>query len=246
MKADPADQRRLLDLQQADTAVTQLTHRRTRLPETAEIAKLRGEVDALAGRQAEHDAGASDLARDIDRVEREIEQVRARAERDRQRQTDGGATPKELEGLTHELETLARRQSELEDQELELMERRETSVAAAAEAGEELERKREQLADAQEREAAALSDIDSELDKQRAAHQAVAAELPEDLVKLYEKIRGGNHPIAAALLLRRRCESCRIEASGGELAELRAAAPEDVVRCENCRSILVRTEESGL
>jgi hypothetical protein len=48
------------------------------------------------------------------------------------------------------------------------------------------------------------------------------------------------------VLRQRRCEGCHIELSGSELAAVRAAAPDEVVRCDNCRRILVRTEDSGL
>lgn len=246
MQADPADQRRLLDLQQADTVLTQLTHRRNNLPQDAEIAELRLSVNDITDRQAEQAATASDLERDINRVEREIEQVRSRAEKDRARQSSGAASPKELESLSHELQTLARRQAELEDQELELMEQREAAVKAAAAQLEVRDERAGQLRQVEIRREQELADIDTQLAKQRGVREAIAASIPdEDLLRLYHKLRT-NKPIAVALLRHRRCESCRIEQSGGELAELRAAAPRDVVRCDNCRAILIRTEESGL
>ncbi|HZE39964.1 MAG TPA: C4-type zinc ribbon domain-containing protein [Stackebrandtia sp.] len=245
MHAEPADQRRLLDLQQADTSLTQLTHRRTHLPEEAEIAELRGRVTGLTDTLAGHQAGASDLERDISRVEREIEQVRARADKDRARQTSSAVGAKELEGLGHELETLARRQSELEDQELELMERRETELSAAAGQETGLAEAKTALAEAERRKAEALGQIDLELAAQNRAREEISASVPAELLGLYDKIRR-NQPIAAALLRRRRCESCRLEQSGGELAALRAAEDTDVVRCDNCGAILIRTEDSGL
>jgi predicted nucleic acid-binding Zn-ribbon protein len=245
VRADPADQRRLLDLQQADTALTQLMHRRRHLPEDAELAELTDQVNEVTDRQAKQEALASDLDRDIARVEREIEQVRNRADRDRARQNAAGTSPKELEGLAHELETLARRQSELEEQELELMERKESAEAAARGDDETLAESKARLSQLQARRDATLAQIDVELSAQRTARSAIAAGIPAELNHLYEKLRK-NMPIAAALLRQRRCESCRIEQSGGELAELRAAAAQDVVRCDNCRAILVRTEESGL
>lgn len=245
MKADPADQRRLLELQQTDTALTQLVHRRARLAETAKVAQLRGEVTELTDRKAERQALTSDLDRDVARVEAEIEQVRSRAQRDRQRQSSGAAAPKELESLSHELETLARRQSELEDQQLELMERREGADADADAAETALEERQAQLEHAQQQETSKLAEIDAEQAQLDASREQLQQQIPDDLAKLYEKIRGSN-PTAAAELRRRRCESCRIEASGGELSELRAAADDDVMRCDNCRAILVRTAESGL
>lgn len=246
MHADPAQQRRLLDLQQADTALTQLTHRRNNLPQTAELTRLRDTVNGITDRRARHEATVSDLERDIGRVEREIDQVRKRADRDRERQESGAATAKELSGLGHELQTLARRQSELEDQELDLMEQRETAQREVDSAAAELSESTAALADLEAQRDAAAAELDLQLSAQRTARDAIVAAITDtDLLALYDRIRR-TKPIAVALLRHRRCESCRIEQSGGELAELRAAAPDDVVRCDNCRAILIRGEESGL
>ena len=70
--------------------------------------------------------------------------------------------------------------------------------------------------------------------------------IPADLLALYEKAREHSGGVGAAMLRARRCEGCRIELSGSELSAVRTAEPDEVVRCENCRRILVRTDESGL
>lgn len=245
MQAEPADQNRLLDLQQADTALTQLAHRRTKVSEEPQLADVQKQANAITDRQAQKSALASDMERDIRRVEREVEQVRNRAEKDRQRQSSGAANPKELENLTHELETLARRQGELEDQQLELMEKRESAEQGADGDDQLLAELRERIKELTASRDASLSSIDTEMAFQQRAREAIAADLNAELLQLYEKLRK-SMPIAAALLRHRRCESCRIEQSGGELAELRDAKPSDVMRCDNCRAILVRTQESGL
>lgn len=245
MRANPADQRRLLDLQRADTSLTQLAHRRANLPEEAEITTLQQQVNELADSAGGNEAAVGDIDRDIAKVEREIEQVRRRADTDRQRQSSGALGPKELEGIAHELETLARRQSELEDQQLELMEQREDKQAAVESDARDLAGKRTALAEVVQRRDATLADIDADLAAARQSRAGIDTEIPEDLRKLYGKIRK-TKPIAAALLRQRRCESCRLEQSGADLANLRAADESDVVRCDNCGAILVRTEESGL
>lgn len=246
VQADPADQRRLLTLQQIDTALNQLTHRRTHLPQETSVAELTKMVNAATDTQAQTEAAAYDLDRDIARVEREIEQVRNRADKDRARQQSGSASPKELTSLEHELQTLARRQSELEDQQLDLMEQKETAVATAQEQGELLNRRQEELSAVTAERDAEIADIEAEMARRRDEREETVAELPEDLVALYEKIRKRNQSVAAAMLRQRRCEGCRIEQPGGELAQLRTAAPNHVARCDNCGAILVRTSESGL
>ena len=129
MKADPEAQRRLLDLQAIDTALAQLAHRRKTLPELAELDRLAREVAALDDERVRAQVAVDDLDRDIARMEKDVEQVRVRADRDRTRLDVGTGPAKELEALQHELATLSRRQGELEDAELELMEQREQAQA---------------------------------------------------------------------------------------------------------------------
>lgn len=244
MKAAPEAQRRLLDLQAVDTALNQLKHRRKSLPELAEIDTVAREISALEDERVRAQVAVDDLDRDITRYEKDIEQVRTRKERDQKRLDSGGAL-KEIEGLQHELATLNRRQSELEDAELELMEQREAAQSALDEIKGRLGAAVEKRSAAEARRDEALGDIAKELDFKTQSRGPLAADLPQDLVTLYDKIREESG-LGAALFRAGRCGGCRIELYGADLARVKAAAADEVVRCEECRRIMVRTAESGL
>jgi predicted nucleic acid-binding Zn-ribbon protein len=236
----------LLDLQGADTALAQLAHRRRTLPELAAIADRTARSAALRADQIDAQTQAGDIAGDQRRLENEVDTVRTRAARDEQRLQNGGLPAKELESLQHEIASLARRQSSLEDELLEIMEQREQADATVAQLGALISE-----LGAEEAELAAARDLAfAEIDAAAALHTAqramIAAELPADLVTLYERAREHGGGVGAAMLRQRRCEGCHIELSGSELASVRTAEPDLVVRCDNCRRILVRTAESGL
>jgi hypothetical protein len=244
MKASPDAQRRLLDLQAVDTALAQLAHRRRSLPELAQIEAVARELSALEDERIRAQVAVDDLDRDIARFEKDVEQVRARKEKDTKRLEAGGAL-REIEGLQHELATLNRRQSELEDAELELMEQRET-------AEETLNGINGRLADARSRREAAersrdeaIAEITKEQEFKTSSRVPLAADLPADLVTLYDKIRTDSG-LGAALVRSGRCGGCRIELYGADLARVKTAPADEVVRCEECRRIMVRTAESGL
>ena len=245
MKADPESQRRLLDLQAIDTSLAQLAHRRRNLPELPELDRLARELSAMEDERVRAQVGVDDLDRDIGRMEKDVEQVRVRADRDRARLDAGTGPAKELEALQHELATLARRQSELEDAELELMEQREQAQATLDQIEERLQATRGTRDETEQRRDAALSELDSEREAKTTARAPLVADLPADLAELYEKMRESTG-MGAALLRAGRCEGCRLELSGSERARVRAADPDEVIRCEECRRILVRTAESGL
>ncbi|MFG1658600.1 zinc ribbon domain-containing protein [Micromonospora chersina] len=245
MKADPKVQRRLLDLQAIDTALAQLAHRRRTLPELAELESLARELSALEDERVRAQVAVDDLDRDIARLEKDVEQVRARKSKDEARLAAGSGPARELEALQHELASLNRRQSDLEDAELELMEQRETAQGVLDGVERRIAEARDRRAAAEQRRDDSLAEIAKDEEFKRGSRQPLAGDLPADLVALYEKIRTDTG-LGAALLTGGRCGGCRLELSGADLARIRKADPDDVVRCEECRRIMVRTNESGL
>jgi hypothetical protein len=246
VRADPAAQLRLLDLQAIDTELAQLTHRREHLPEVAAIAAADRQAEQLGAEVVEWQTQLDDLAGDQRRLENEVDTVQARAKRDDQRLTAGGLPAKELEGLQHEIATLARRQSVLEDELLEVMERREGLDAELASLVQRHQALAAERADLEARRDAALAEIDTSRTRRTGERSAVAADLPDDLLGLYDKIRAASGGVGAAPLRLRRCEGCHLELAGSELDSVRSAPADAVVRCDNCRRILVRMAESGL
>ncbi|MDK1474024.1 C4-type zinc ribbon domain-containing protein [Streptomyces sp. 549] len=247
MNAEPADQIRLLDVQGLDVRLSQLAHKRSSLPEHAEIEALEGELTQLRDLLVAARTEEGDTAREQTKAEQDVDMVRQRSARDQQRLDSGSVTsPKDLESLQSEIASLARRQNALEDIVLEVMERNEGAAARVAELTEQVGSVEARLAEAQARRDAAAEQIDSEAASVEKEREAVAAAVPDPLLALYGKLRGQHGGVGAAALFQRRCEGCRLELNITEVNDVRAAPPEEVLRCENCRRILVRTPESGL
>ncbi|MHB1615301.1 MAG: zinc ribbon domain-containing protein [Actinomycetes bacterium] len=247
LNASPVDQLRLLDLQAADTRLDQLAHRRRTLPEAKEVAELAAAAETIADEVVVAGTELSDLQQAMAKAETDVDQVRVRAARDQQR-LDAGAvgSAKELEALAHEIGSLARRQAELEDVTLEVMERVEeaTRRTSAAEAAHRQHGQR--LADAAARRDAALAALARDEDVVSGGRAELAAALPGDLLALYDKLRVANVGVGAAALHQGRCEGCRLQLTSSALAQLRSTPADTVCRCEECGRILVRTERSGL
>jgi uncharacterized protein len=245
VKAAPSVQKRLLDLADVDAELNRLAHRRRSLPEHAELTAAETAVRAAKDAVVEAETNAGDLDRDIRRIERDVDAVRARTERDEKLLAGSGVGAKQATEIHHELETLARRRTVLEDEQLEVMEQREAVGSHLDHARVTLEAAERELTAVAERRDTALADIDAGEAGRRRDREAVVADLPAELVALYEK-RREQTGTGAALLLQRRCQACRLELDRTAIAELRAAAADEVVRCEECGAILVRTPESGL
>jgi hypothetical protein len=242
VKADAAVQRKLLDLAEVDAELSRVNHRRRTLPELAEIT---GTVQAKRDALVAVETSLGDLDREVRRQETEIEQVRAREDRDRKLLADGNVNSKQLTDLEHELATLQRRQGVLEDDLLELMERREAVDGDTNHARVELDKAQAALSDAQGRRDSALADLDSTEAKRVSERELMIKLFPADLLSLYERVRA-QRGIGAGLLRGRRCGACRIEIDRTTMSTIKAAAADDVVTCDECGAILVRTAESGL
>jgi predicted nucleic acid-binding Zn-ribbon protein len=245
--AEPAAQLRLLDLQALDARLDQIAHRRRSLPQLATIADLEGRLAALRDRIVASETEVDDLERAQDKAEADVDQVRARTARDQELLASGRVgSAKDLENLQHEVASLARRQSDLEDAELEVMEKLEDARRALGALTAEREGLLGSLEVARAERDAAWSEADRDGEWVGGERAKTAPEIPADLLALYEKLRADHDGVGAAALRQRRCEGCRMELTPTDLGRIRDASPDEVLRCEECRRILVRVPESGL
>ncbi|HEX2704271.1 MAG TPA: C4-type zinc ribbon domain-containing protein [Candidatus Lustribacter sp.] len=187
-----------------------------------------------------------DIARDVTKADQDVQLVRDRAARDQARLDSGFGTAKDLQALQHELASLARRQGDLEDIELEVMERAEGLEHAVTALDAERAELAERIEAVRAERDAALSTLDDEAAGLRARRTDILPRVGEDLVTLYEKIRASSGGIGAAELTSRRCGGCRLELNSVDMNRIVAAPADEVLRCEECRRILVRTAESGI
>ncbi|WUI01979.1 C4-type zinc ribbon domain-containing protein [Spirillospora sp. NBC_00431] len=247
MKAAPQAQLRLLDLQELDSSLDRLAHRRRTLPELADIERLEGRLNEARDAIVAAETEVGDLEREQKKAEQDVEQVRTRADRDQKRLDSGQvASAKDLGSLQAEIESLQRRQSDLEEVVLEIMERTEEAEGRVAALRADRSAAQDELSGLTERRDASLREIDEEAGTASAARTAVAKDVPDDLLALYEKLRGQFGGVGAAKLFRGACQGCHLALNTVDLNRIRSAADDEVIRCEECRRILVRTPESGL
>lgn len=246
VKASPQSQLRLLELAELDAELARLDHRKHALPEIAELARMEARTGELKDAMVVTETELGDLAREENRAERDVEQVRTRIDRDRGRLDAGQVSAaRELASLQSEIESLRRRQGDLEEVVLELMERRETLTARLDELTAERDRLGTDLTTVAARRDAIISEIDEQAGQASGQRKEIASEVPADLLKLYEQIRD-SRGVGAAMLRAGRCEGCHLTLNTVDLNQIRSSAPDEVIRCEECRRILVRTPESGL
>jgi len=246
LKADTSRQWRLLDLQGLDTRLDQIAHRKATLPELAQLRVLDAETCAVNDDLVRAKTALNDVQREIIKADTDVQLVRERSIRNQARMDAGQGTAKDMQALQHEVDSLARRQSALEDIELEVMERAEglaADVSRLEVASAEMTARADGLKAVCDK---TLAELDAEVEQIGRSRADVVAGVGDDLLALYEKIRASSDGIGAAVLRKRRCEGCNLELNQGEINRFTAAAEDEVLRCEECRRILIRTSESGI
>jgi predicted nucleic acid-binding Zn-ribbon protein len=247
MKADPSTQLTLLDLQEIDAQVDQLRHQLTHPPQAAEIAELEARRAETEGWVRDQQIIVDDLAVTQAKADADVEQVKTRRKRDQDR-IDAGliANPKDLERMQHELATLERRIGVLEDEELEVMEQLETAQAGLAQLQADLAEIDARLTELTAVRDERAGDLKAELAVVSGKRAPLVEQVPADLLALYERLRTSKGGVGAALLRARQCSGCMLSLDAGALSAIRGKDADEVIRCEECSRILVRTAESGL
>lgn len=240
MKAAPSDQHQILDIQRMDFAVATLMNKLAALPEIAELQAATNRLAVVRDLAVAAETQISDIKRELLRSEADVEQVATRLERDEKRLADGSTSPKELEKLQHEVQTLSARRSELEEVELEIMLRIDSIKERLA----ELRAEEAGLVSSSEeilgRKVRASEEIELEIAAFKQERGAVASTVDGALLDLYEKIRSNNNGTGAAAIRDGKCDGCHLSINSVELGRIKTLASDEVVRCEECRCILVR------
>ena len=216
------------------------------MPALAELRVLGDEMSVLNDDLVRAQTALNDVQREITKADSDVQLVRERSARNQTRMDAGQGTAKDMQALQHEVDSLARRQSALEDVELEVMERAEGLAADVSrlEAGcAEMTVRVVELKAVCDK---TLAELDAEVEQIHRSRADVVVGVGDDLVVLYEKIRASSDGIGAAVLRHRRCEGCNLELNQVDINRFTAAAQDEVLRCEECRRILIRTAESGI
>ncbi len=155
-------------------------------------------------------------------------------------------SPKDLARMQQELVSLSRRISELEDTELEVMEQLETAQAEHARLSDRLAAIDARAAELVESRDAGAGDVARQAEALTAERKVTATGVPADLLALYERIRAQKGGVGAAILRARQCTGCSLQLNAADLGVIAKAPLDEVLRCEECDRILVRTSESGV
>jgi predicted nucleic acid-binding Zn-ribbon protein len=239
MKAKVESQRLLLDLNSIDQSISKLDYQKKNHPQLMKITELTARVPSIEASIVENDSQIIETKKEVSKAEIDVENISKRVQKDKERLASSETSAKDLTQIQHEIGTLDSKQKELEEVQIEFLEK-----------VEDLEHKKRGLQEIVEQVKAEISELNIAIkaDFEKANKEIVTfsterltviSKVEKDLLDLYEKIRS-EHGIGAGLFSHGTCNSCQIQISPSEINSINSTDPEEVIRCENCRCILVR------
>ena len=240
MKAAVSSQAALIELQRIDSAIMAAESKIKALPEREQITAIHTRLAAGAVELEKAEAELADVAIDLRRSEVDVEQVADRMKKDENRLSSGTGTPKELEQLQHELVTLAKRKTELEDGELEIMMRHDAAKEKVATLKSDDDGLRKLELELNIRLENATTELTREIELHKSSRTLVLPKVEQPLLDLYEKIRASEYGVGAALLIGNKCDGGHVAINAIEIERIKSLESDEVLRCEECRRILVR------
>ncbi|MCX6420735.1 MAG: C4-type zinc ribbon domain-containing protein [Actinobacteria bacterium] len=240
MKSSPEEQERVMTLQTLDTLLTQLAHKEKTLSVIQALEILTISHNSTRDLIIAAETEKADIKHELSKSEIDVEQVVTRIEKDEKRMASGTASPKELEQMQHELASLNKRRSELEEIELEVMVRVDGIDDRIKSLSVERDQFKLKMAELDAQKTKELTDIAEAVSSANGKRADIAAKISAEVVELYEKIKKTGDGIGAARLIEGKCDGCHLSINAVELSKIKETATDEIVRCEECRRILVR------
>ena len=240
MKSSPEEQERVMTLQTLDTSLTQLAHKEKTLSVIQALEILTISHNSTRDLIIAAETEKADIKHELSKSEIDVEQVVTRIEKDEKRMASGTASPKELEQMQHELASLNKRRSELEEIELEVMVRVDGIDDRIKSLSAERDQFKLKMAELDAQKTKELTDIAEAVSSANGKRADIAAKISAEVVELYEKIKKTGDGIGAARLIEGKCDGCHLSINAVELSKIKETAADEIVRCEECRRILVR------
>ncbi len=231
----------LLRTQELDTRLAQIEHARSNHPIFAKIAELRTHSAEIAAGVQDEREERHKLDREQKRLDDEVAMIDAKRADIEAKLYDGSVTgTKDLLAMQEESKNLGAHKATVEDAELEIMEQAEALQGVLDKAQSEIDADDAKIGELEVELGGILAELDVEEGQVKAERAGVVAEVPEELLAAYDKLRSSQNGIVVARLVGGACQACHMSLSAVTVDQIGKLGPEAVVHCDECGAMLVR------
>ena len=239
MKAKVESQRLLLDLKSIDQSISKLDYQKKNHPQLIKMTELTARVPSIEASIVENDSQITETKKEVSKAEIDVENISKRVQKDKERLSSSQTSAKDLTQIQHEIGTLDSKQKELEEVQIEFLEKVEDLEHKKRGLQEILNQVKSEISELNISIKADFEKANKEISTFATERQTILGKVENELIELYEKIRS-EHGIGAEIFRHGTCKSCQIQISPSEINNINSTDLEEIVRCENCRCILVR------
>lgn len=240
MQASVEQQNLILQLQFFDDEIMQANTKLKSLPEVEQLIHIDKRIATATEELTTVKAEADQISLELRRGEADVETVTDRIKKDEARLNSGTASAKELEQTQHEIESLKKRQAALEEIELEIMVRNEVVQERLKVLNTDLQSLELLKNEINGRLTTATTEINLVILAKQKSRTELVPSIEKPLLDLYEKIRASSNGVGAASLVGNKCNGCHLAINAVEMERIKGLAADELLRCEECRRILVR------
>jgi len=228
-------------VQEQDTTIDQLEHRIANLPEREQVIELEGELSALAAETATVAEERHELEREQKRLEDEVALLEDKIARENAKLYSGEVTGvKELQALQDEIASLGRRQAQLEDEVIVIMEHAEPVDETLSQHADKKAAIEAKIGEVQKQITIIEAEIGAGLDDARSVRTDLVVDVPDDLLATYASIRDDTGGVGVARFTAGSCEGCHMKLSAMEVDRIKKESNDTIVTCDSCGRLLVR------
>jgi predicted nucleic acid-binding Zn-ribbon protein len=239
MKAKVEVQKLLIGLNTIDQNIRKIEHQKKNHPQLMKITELTARLPSIEASIVENDSQINETKKELSRAEIDVENVAKRVEKDIERLNSGETSARDLTQIQHEIGTLKSKQKELEEVEISILEIIEDLEHKKRVLQEILAQVKYEISQLNTLIKDDFSKANSEIAVFTTNRNEIVSKIDKSLVELYEKIRL-EHGIGAEMFNHGTCSCCQIQISPAEINKINALDREEIIRCENCRCIMVR------
>lgn len=238
MKANETAQQELLVLGTLDLEIGRTKRVVNNLTTGVQHEGIRTRIREAAAALIDARNALDDASLELERAEADLKVVEARIVKDNA-QLKSTSIPSVATGIQHELATLARRKSELEDVELAILEKRDVLTAEFESVQQRKAAIEAELAESESITQQEVMKLQSGLALQAQDRAQLIGRLPADLLEAYErKLARGT---GVGRLSGRECSACHIGLDAVAFAAISELPKDQLADCPECDAFLVRT-----
>lgn len=237
MKLDKPGQSALLKLSEVDINIERIKNEISKAVNSAELSAKSAELSEYSGEVIAARTAFENLNMESRKADDNLHMVEERIARDLGR-LNATSSPKDATAIQSEIESLTLRKEELEEVELEILERLEVARVELEAISQKREATSKEIEELREKIQVEVDALKNEGRKLVADREILVSKIPAEVLEKYKALAAKQ--IAVGKVESRSCSACRMGLTANTIDALADLPEDEVGNCPECLAMIVR------